>query len=123
VCWALIGPVAVAEDTYGNAAMTRSRALIKVSFWRAFATIAVAMALVSVLYPGVAAVFGSLPWLGPGLTGAVEGVAAAYSSAITVVLYVDLRCRQGDFDQQLLASQLATVSGTAPLPRAPLPLA
>jgi hypothetical protein len=61
-------------------------------------------------------VLGSIPLLGPALTGVVQSITAAYTSIALVVLYVDLRCRHEDFDLQLLATQVAK---GAPVSRAP----
>jgi hypothetical protein len=116
VAWALVGPVAVVEGTFGTAAMKRSRALTKGNWWRTFGVLFVAAFIAGMVSAGVTAVLGSIPLLGPALTGVVQSITAAYTSIALVVLYVDLRCRHEDFDLQLLASQVAK---GAPVARAP----
>jgi MFS family permease len=111
VCWSLVGPVAVVEGIYGQAALTRSRALVKGYFGRTLGVLFVATFLVSAISAGLRVAFAMIPWLGPALTGAVQGVCAAYASAVVVVLYVDLRSRHEDFDLQLLAAQVANTNG------------
>lgn len=115
VAWSLVGPVAVVEGVFGSAAMKRSRALTKGYWWRTWSVLFVATFIAGVVGAGVSAVLGSIPLLGPLLTGCVQSITTAYTSIALVVLYVDLRCRHEDFDLQLLASQVAKgapVAGT-----------
>lgn len=112
VAWALIGPVAVVEGVFGGAAMKRSRALTKGHWWRTWAVFLVAVVIAGVVGAGVNAVFQAIPLLGPALVGLVQSIAGAYTSIVLVVLYVDLRCRNEDFDLQLLASQVAEAAGS-----------
>lgn len=107
VAWSLVGPVAVVEGVFGTPAMKRSRALTKGYWWRTWSVFFVATLIAGVVSAGVGAVVGSIPLLGPTLSGLVQAIAAAYTSVALVVLYVDLRCRHEDFDLQLLASQVA----------------
>jgi hypothetical protein len=116
VAWSLVGPVAVVEGVFGGAAMKRSRALAKGYWWRTWSVLFVATIIAGIVSAGVGAVLGSIPLLGPVLTGGVQSIAAAYTSIALVVLYVDLRCRHEDFDLQLLANQVAK---GAPLAREP----
>jgi hypothetical protein len=116
VAWSLVGPVAVVEGVFGGAAMKRSRALAKGYWWRIWSVLFVATFITGIVSAGVSAVLGSIPLLGPALTGGVQSIAAAYTSIALVVLYVDLRCRHEDFDLQLLANQVAK---GAPVTREP----
>ena len=111
ICWSLIGPVMVVEHVYGKAALKRSRALVKGYFGRTVGIIFVSAFLVSAVGSGLQAVLAMIPWLGAALSGAVSGITSTYTSAVVVVLYIDLRCRQENFDLQLMAAQVAAVGG------------
>jgi hypothetical protein len=111
VCWALIGPVMVVEHVYGTAALKRSRALVKGYFGRTLSIMLVSVFLVSAVGMGVQGVLGLIPWLGAALSGAVAGITTTYTSAVMIVLYIDLRCRHENFDLQLMAAQVAALGG------------
>lgn len=111
VCWALVGPVMVVEHVYGKAALKRSRALVKGYFGRTLGIMFVSVFLVSAVASGLQAVLGMIPWLGAALSGAVSGMTSTYTSAVMVVLYIDLRCRHENFDLQLMAAQVAAIGG------------
>jgi hypothetical protein len=107
VCWLLVGPIAVVEGTFGRAAMKRSRALTDGYWWRTLGAIFVSSLLGGIVEAGVQLVLGSIPILGPMLTGLVQSIVSTYSSIVMVVVYVDLRCRKEDFDLELLAARVA----------------
>ena len=111
VCWTLIGPVMVVEHVYGKAALKRSRALVKGYFGHTCSLLFVSGLLATLVSTGLQAVLGMIPWLGAALSGAVSGIVSTYSSAVMVVLYIDLRCRHENFDLQLMASQVAALGG------------
>jgi hypothetical protein len=113
VCWALIGPIAMLEQLFGRAALSRSRALVKGHFWRVFGMVLV-MGVVGV----VSALLGSwlthVPVLGALISGVMQAILSTFTSALLVVLYIDLRCRHENFDLRLLADQVARSSSAPP---------
>lgn len=111
VCWALMGPVMVVEHVYGKAALKRSRALVKGYFGHTGSLLFVSGFLATLVSSGLQAVLGMIPWLGAALSGAVSGIVSTYTSAVMVVLYIDLRCRHENFDLQLMAAQVAAIGG------------
>jgi hypothetical protein len=118
VCWTLVGPVLVIEGLTGREAMRRSRALTRGYWWRTLGVTFVIGLISMIVGVAVQAVVGSIPVLGPALSGAVQAVTTAFGAVALVVLYVDLRCRVEDFDLQRLAAEVKGVVA-APDPQAP----
>lgn len=115
ICWSLVGPLAVVEGVFGGAAMKRSRALVSGMWWRTLGVLFVAGMIAGIVSAAVNMVLSSIPVIGAVCSGAVQAVAAAYTSVAVVVLYVDLRCRHEDFDLQLLAGQVAGTASAQPV--------
>lgn len=97
ILWAAIAPVVVIERTGGARALGRSRELVGGNWWHAFAVL-----VVSGIAGGLAGavcefvfrfVFGFAPGLAPLLGAVVSSATLAFYSAVTVVLYFDLRSR------------------------------
>lgn len=107
LCWSLIGPVAVMEQQFGMAALKRSRALTRGHLNRISGIMFVAVVLTSVVGGMLSILFSQIPVLGAVLNSAVNAVTSTFTSAVVVVLYIDLRCRHENFDVQLLADQIA----------------
>ncbi|HET9848476.1 MAG TPA: hypothetical protein VFR68_07985 [Candidatus Dormibacteraeota bacterium] len=116
----MLAPAAVAAEPIGaNAAVRRSAALVKSSWWRCFLTIATVLILTSLvamilgLSVGVAAVF--IPNLPLDIGVMVVGSAAVLAGSLAIplvpiaftLLYVDLRVRKEGFDLDYLARSAA----------------
>ena len=118
VCWILVTPVMIVEGSFGMAALSRSRILVRGAWWNTFG-----MGLVVVLFTAVPAsvlqIFWSfIPIFGPILNAATQAVANSYGLVAIVIYYFDRRCRTEEFDLRLLALQIrsegaAAMSGTS----------
>ncbi len=108
LCYALIAQVIVLERTYGMEALSRSKQLTEGYLLRMLAIFAVVWIVIMVVSGGVQLILGFFPLLGALASGVVQAVAFAYSSAVCVIVYFDLRCRKEAFDLEHLAQ---TVEG------------
>lgn len=114
----LVVPVMVLEGGFGTRALGRSRELMHGSLLRGLGVIVLGGIIAGLLSGAAGLVFGFIPWIGAVGTGAAQAAAFAYTSAVTVLLYFDLRCRKEQFDLEHL-SQLVEArgkEGTAPAP-------
>ncbi len=107
----LVWQVMVLEHLYGTRALHRSRELMRGNFGRGFAILLVAGLIISVLLTGVALVAGAVPVIGPLADAVVRSLALAYGSAVTVLLYFDIRCRKEGFDVEHLSRLLTEDAG------------
>lgn len=103
LCYALIAQVIVLERTYGMAALSRSKQLTEGYLLRLLAIFAVVWLVMMVVGGGVQLILGFFPLLGAVASGVVQALAFAYSSAVSVIVYFDLRCRKEAFDLEHLA--------------------
>jgi len=120
ILWAAIAPVVVIEGTGGARALGRSRELVGGSWWHVFGVLVVA-ALAGAIAGGVLEfVLGFVSPLVPGfapLLGAVVSSATvAFYSAVSVVLYFDLRARGGEGDARPGADEVPGGAGRLQLP-------
>jgi hypothetical protein len=113
VCWSLVGPIMIVEKRFGMKALSRSRELVRGVWWQALGISFVAGFLVSL--PGVALSFlwVFIPFLGPILTAATQGILVTYPLVALIIYYFDRRCRTEDFDLRLLAEQIRSESAAA----------
>lgn len=108
VCWALVGPIAAVEETFGTRALRRSRKLVR-GYWLRTFGVPLVGALISVaVNAGASMAFAFLPVVGSIVEGIISATTTAFLMVAGMVVYVDLRCRKEDFDLKLLAHQLAT---------------
>jgi hypothetical protein len=112
----LVWQVVVIEGVSGAAALRRSRALMGGNLLRGFGVLFLG-AVISELVSGV--LHGAVSFAGnPLLTGLAGGLAQAAASAFTaavgVVLYFDVRCRHEAFDLEHLARLVAANPGAQP---------
>src|SRR6185369_10021540 len=99
----LLWQVMVLERIFGTAALRRSHELMKDNRMRALGVLLIGGIIVGVVTTGLQLVFSLLPILGP-LAGAVaQAIGSVYTTAISVVLYFDIRCRKEAFDLDHLA--------------------
>jgi hypothetical protein len=106
VSWVMVGALVVIEGLSGTTALKRSRSLVSGHWWHAFGVLFVTMLIGTAITGGFQWAFGFIPVLGPLLNGIVGAIAFVFYAAVFVVLYFDLRCRNEDFDLQLLAQGL-----------------
>ena len=123
-CWLfvrwMLAPAAVAAEPIGaNAAVRRTAALVKGSWWRCFLTICTVLVLAGLVAmilgvsAGAAAVF--IPGLSLDISVMVVGAAAVLAGSLAIplvpiaftLLYVDLRVRKEGFDLDYLATTAA----------------
>ena len=109
----LLWQVMVLERRYGFAAMGRSRELMRGSLLRGFGITLAGGIIVSVVGGAIGLVVGHVPLLGPIGEGVARAAGVAYTSAVAVVLYFDIRCRKEAFDLEHLARLVAGPEGSA----------
>ena len=112
----LLQQVMVLEGRFGFAALTRSHELMKGHKLRGFGIVVVSSILVTVLSTGVGLLGGFLPFVGPVLEAFAQAVGYAFMSAVIVVLYFDIRCREEAFDLEHLAGLVEEEAAGAPAP-------
>ena len=78
--------------------------------------VVVSSILVTVLSTGVGLLGGFLPVVGPVLEALAQAVGYAFMSAVIVVLYFDIRCREEAFDLEHLAGLVEEEAAGAPAP-------
>lgn len=99
----LLWQVMVLERVFGVTALRRSHELMKGNKARALGVLFVSGVVVAVLSTALQLVFTFVPLLGPVASAAAQALGNVYTSAISVVLYFDIRCRKEAFDLDHLA--------------------
>jgi hypothetical protein len=92
----LLSPLAVAERAFGTAALRRSVELMEGQVLRVCAVMGFATMLAAVLDVAVDTAAGALGSAGPFLAAGFQALVFAYSTAVSVVLYFDVRVRRGE---------------------------
>jgi hypothetical protein len=113
ICWALVAPVMIVENTFGMAALSRSRALIRGAWWRTFGLMFVIGIISSVPVGALEFLWAAIPVLGPILNAVTEAVVSSFCLVVIVIYYFDRRCRTEEFDLRLLAQQIRAEGGGA----------
>jgi len=108
--------VMVLEKTFGLAAMRRSRDLMRGHLLRGFAVLFVSGLIVAVVGGVVQMLVGYIPVIGPVGAGLAQAVTWAYTHAVTVVLYFDIRCRKEGFEVEHLARLVARTDAVTSAP-------
>jgi hypothetical protein len=101
--WMLVAPIYALEGRIGSKALKRSRALVIGNFWRVLGAVTVVIVVGAIVSVAFEALFAFAPFAAKILGSVIEGLYMTYLTVLTVVLYIDLRCRHEDFDLQLLA--------------------
>ncbi|HEY2106964.1 MAG TPA: hypothetical protein VGH29_14300 [Candidatus Binataceae bacterium] len=114
-CWVLVSPIMIVEESFGLAALRRSRALVRGSWWRTFGLMMAVALIVTVPAAALQIFWSFIPLVGPILDAATQAVTQSYGLVAVVIYYFDRRCRTEDFDLRLLALQIRSES-TAPVP-------
>jgi hypothetical protein len=116
VCWTLVTPVMIVENSFGMSGLRRSRALVHNSWWKTLGLIVVVSFIASVPAGALEVFWSFIPFLGPILNAATTGVTSSYSLVAVVIYYFDRRCRTEDFDLRILAQQIRSEAAGA-MPR------
>jgi hypothetical protein len=112
-CWLLVAPVMIVEETFGMAALRRSRALVRGRWWSTFALMIVVSLITFIPAMTLEVFWAFIPVLGPVLNGATQAITNGYSLIAVVVYYFDRRCRTEDFDLRILAQRIRTETAAA----------
>jgi hypothetical protein len=103
LCFLLLTQVIVLEGVTGVAALARSRELMRGSLWRAVGILLVVAVLISILGFGAQLAFAVAPDFAFVGSALAQAVGFAFSSAVLVVLYFEIRARKEAFDLEHLA--------------------
>jgi len=114
ICWVLVAPVMIVEETFGIRALSRSRALIRGSWWHTLGLMLVVGLITAIPAGALQFLWAFIPVLGPVLNAFTEAIVQTYSLVAIVIYYFDRRCRTEDFDLRLLAQQIRA-EGAAPM--------
>lgn len=106
ISWALILPVMSIEQKYAIAAVKRSHALVRGSWWKTLGILVVSGLIAEIPAAALSFIWAHIPVLRTLLIAATESIAAPYTGIAIVVYYVDRRCRLENFDLHLLAEQI-----------------
>lgn len=96
VRFSLLTQVAVLERRAGPAALARASRLIEGQVLRVFAIYVLVALLMGLLGGAAGLALGALPGVGPVAVGLVQALGFAYTTAVGVVLYDDVRARKGE---------------------------
>jgi len=99
--------VMVLEHAFGVAALRRSVGLMRGNLLRGAGITFLGMLIVSVVGGVLQLALHFIPFVGPVGSGLARAAATAYTSAVLVVLYFDIRCRKEAFDLEHLARVVA----------------
>jgi hypothetical protein len=99
----VLSQVMVLEGVFGTAALSRCFELMKGQRLRAFGILFLVLIIQAVIGAGVGFVAGAIPIAGSLVSGIVAAVGGAYTAAVSVVLYFDIRCRKEAFEIEQLA--------------------
>jgi hypothetical protein len=95
--------VMVLEHAFGLAALRRSARLMRGNFLRGAGITFLGALIVGVVSGVLQLALDYIPLVGPIGSGLARAAATAYTSAVLVVLYFDIRCRKEAFDLEHLA--------------------
>ena len=99
----VLSQVMVLEGTFGASALSRSFQLMKGERLRAFGIMLVVYIVQTIIGWGVDVGLGFIPVVGTLASAFVYSMSAAYTAAVSVVLYFDIRCRKEAFEVEQLA--------------------
>ncbi len=103
LCYIVAWQVMVIERIFGGRALARSRELMRGNLLRGAGVLFIGGLVVGISSQLLQLLLAAVPILGPIGSGLAQAAGAAYTSAITVVLYFDIRCRKEAFDLEHLA--------------------
>jgi hypothetical protein len=102
----LVTPVVVLEGVSGARALKRAYTVVRGHMLRGFGVFMVGGILMSTLSTGVQYGLGWVPGLGLVASGLAQAAGFAYTTALVVLFYFDIRCRKEAFDLEHLARQV-----------------
>jgi len=99
----VLASINVMERVFGMTSIRRSLDLMKGQRGRGF-LLSLLVAIVTGVLGGVLGLIGAIsPWIGALMQGLASAVAGAFTGAVFIVFYFDLRCRKEAFDVEHLA--------------------
>jgi len=101
----VVWQVCLLEDIHGMAALRRSRLLTAGNLMRGLVVTLVGGLISSAVVMPLQALSVVVPLFGSTVTALAQGAAFSFSAALAVVFYVDVRCRNENFDIDHLAEQ------------------
>jgi hypothetical protein len=107
----LLPAVAVLESHGVFRTVERAFSLGATSKWRLIGIVFTTGMIVGVPVVGAQMLIGLIPVFGLLIWAAFQAVGFAFTTAVTVVLYFDLRCRAENYDLELLAEQVEAGPG------------
>lgn len=107
----LLAPIAVLESHGIMQTVNRAFTLGATSKWRLIGVVFTTGMVVGVPVFGAQLLIGAIPGLGLLVWAAFQAVGFAFTTAVMVVLYFDLRCRAENYDLELLAQQVEAGPG------------
>jgi hypothetical protein len=110
----VVTQVMILEGTFGRAALRRSRVLMRGNRLRGFGIATIGALIVGVLGGVLQLALGYVPIVGPAAAGVAQAAGTAYTSAVLVVFYFDIRCRKEAFDLEHLAMLVTRASEASP---------
>ena len=106
LAYMLVSQVVVLEGVYGMNTLRRSHELMKGSFLRAIGIFLLVIVIGQVLGGAVEYALGFIPFFGSIGSALVQSVLLAFSTAVFVVFYFEIRCRKEAFDLEHLARRV-----------------
>jgi hypothetical protein len=107
----LLPPIAVLESNGILATVQRAFALGATSKWRLIGIVMTTGLIVGFPVFGAQMLIGMIPIVGLLIWAMFQAVGFAFTTAVMVVLYFDLRCRAENYDLELLAQQVEAGPG------------
>jgi hypothetical protein len=107
----LLPPIAVLESNGILETVQRAFTLGATSKWRLIGIVMTTGLIVGFPVFGAQMLIGMIPIMGLLIWAAFQAVGFAFTTAVTVVLYFDLRCRVENYDLELLAQQVEAGPG------------
>jgi hypothetical protein len=103
IAWMLATQIVMLEGIAGSSALSRSRDLLRNHMMRALGILVVGAIIVAVLTSVLQLLASGIPIVRSVASAIAQSVGYAFSTAVGVVLYFDLRCRKENFDLEHLA--------------------
>jgi hypothetical protein len=110
----VVTQVMMLEATFGRAALRRSRFLMRGNRMRGAGITFLGAVIVGVLGGVLELALGYVPVVGAAAAGVAQAAGTAYTSAVLVVFYFDIRCRKEAFDLEHLAMLVTRASEASP---------
>jgi len=103
VAWMLTSQIVMLEEIAGPSALGRSWRLLKGNMLRALGVSVVAALIMGLLTASLQFLLSGVAVVGSIASAIAQSASLIYYTAVSVVLYFDLRCRKENFDIEMLA--------------------